>query len=72
MVEEGGRMVEDVFPRLNDGESLRAAAGIKMRAMRRRVFWRLAGWVQTAGFVGLLAYVLYSQGARGTRGAVEL
>lgn len=69
MVEVDGRMVEEEFPRLNDGASMRAAAGIKMRAMRRRVFWRLAGWVQTAGFLGLLVYVLYS---RGTRGPVEL
>ena len=59
MVEVGGRMVEAEFPRLNDGASMRAAAGIKMRAMRKRVFWKLAGWVQSVGFLGLLGYVLY-------------
>lgn len=60
MVEVGGRMVEAEFPRLNDGASLRAAGKIKMRAMRKRVFWRLAGWMQTLGFLGLLSYVLFS------------
>lgn len=59
MVEVGGRMVEAEFPRLNDGASMRAAAGIKMQAMRRRVFWKLAGWVQTVGFLGLLVYVSF-------------
>ena len=59
VVEVGGRMVEAEFPRMNDGASMRAAAGIKMRAMRKRVFWRLVGWVQTMGFLGLLAYILY-------------
>jgi hypothetical protein len=59
MVEVGGRMVKAEFPRLNDGASMRAAAGIKMRAMRKRVFWKLVGWVQSVGFLGLLGYVLY-------------
>lgn len=57
MAEVRGRMVEAEFPRLNDGASMRAAARIKMQGMRRRVFWKLAGWVQTIGFLGLLMYV---------------
>jgi hypothetical protein len=61
MVEVNGRMVEAEYPRLNDGASMLAAAKSKCRAMRKRVFWRLAGWVQTVGFVGLLAYVLFSR-----------
>lgn len=65
MVEVGGRMVEAEFPRLNDGASMRKAAGIKMAAMRRRVFWRVFGWVRTVGFVALLVYVLYSKRAAG-------
>ena len=52
-------MLEAEFPRMNDGASMRAAAGIKMRAMSNRVFWKLVGWVQTMGFLGLLAYILY-------------
>lgn len=61
MVEVGGKMVEAEFPRLNDGASMRAAAKIKTRAMRKRVLWKLAGWVQTVGFLGLLTYVLFSK-----------
>ena len=64
MVEVEGRMVEAEFPRLNDGASMRAAAGIKMRAMRRRGFWRVVGWMQGVGFLGLLAYVLYRKGLK--------
>lgn len=65
MVEVDGRMVEAEFPRLNDGASMRKAAAIKMAAMRKRVFWRLFGWMQTAGLVTLLVYVLYSKRASG-------
>lgn len=65
MVEVGGRMVEAEFPRLNDGASMRAAAGIKMAAMRKRVFWRLVGWLQAVGFVVLFLYVIYTSKAKG-------
>lgn len=65
MTEVGGRMVEAEFPRLNDGASMRAAAGMKMRAMRRRVFWRVLGWVQLVALLWLLAYILYQKGVEG-------
>ncbi|PKS07154.1 hypothetical protein jhhlp_005754 [Lomentospora prolificans] len=55
------QVVEAPFPRLNDGASMRAAAQIKMRQMRGRVFRRLAGWAQTAVLVLLVAHVWYTR-----------
>jgi hypothetical protein len=56
-----GKKVVAPFPRLNDGASMRAAAGIKMRQMHKRVLKRVFGFVQTAALVALGAYVLFSK-----------
>ncbi|KKA31085.1 hypothetical protein TD95_001794 [Thielaviopsis punctulata] len=51
-----GKMVERPFPRLNDSSSYAKAAVVKMRAMRKRVLWRVLGFLQKAALVGFVGY----------------